>query len=159
MSIYQFQAETIDGQQLSIEQYKGKVLVIVNTASKCGFTPQYEELQRLYETYKEEGLEILGFPSNQFMHQEPGSSLDIHQFCKKNYGVSFPLFNKINVRGKKAHPLFQYLTNQAPGILTASIKWNFTKFLIAKDGHVVKRFAPNTSPAAMEKVIRKQLKE
>lgn len=146
MSVYQFHAETIVGEDKSLEDYNGKVLLIVNTASKCGFTPQFEELQQLYNTYKDKGFEILGFPCNQFNQQDPGTNDEIAQFCQKNYGVTFDMFSKIDVKGKDAHPLFVYLTEQAKGVVTKQIKWNFTKFLIDKNGDVVKRFAPQTKP-------------
>lgn len=146
MSVYQFHAETIVGEEKSLEDYNGKVLLIVNTASKCGFTPQFEELQQLYNTYKDKGFEILGFPCNQFNQQDPGTNDEIAQFCQKNYGVTFDMFSKIDVKGKDAHPLFVYLTEQAKGVVTKQIKWNFTKFLIDKNGDVVKRFAPQTKP-------------
>lgn len=181
MNIYDFKAKTINGKEISLEEYKGKVLIITNTASKCGFTPQYEDLQRLYETYKERGLEILGFPSNQFAEQEPGNDEEIHNFCTMNYGVGFQMFSKIDVRGPNAHPLFNYLTEQAPfkgfdmnhalgKILKSlleekfpetlhgdSIKWNFTKFLIDRTGKVIGRFEPTTSPLDMGKDIEKLL--
>ncbi|WP_042168875.1 glutathione peroxidase [Paenibacillus gorillae] len=181
MSIYQFEAEKITGEKVSLEQYKGKALVIVNTASKCGFTPQYSDLQKVYEEYKEQGLEILGFPSNQFGEQEPGSNSDVQSFCQINYGVSFPLFAKTDVRGEGAHPLFDYLTEQAPfeGFDTTapsgkmlnsfleeklpeflegdSIKWNFTKFLIDREGNVVKRFESTEEPLDMKADIEKLL--
>lgn len=159
MSVYDYQVETIEGSEKELKEYQGKVLIIVNTASKCGFTPQYEGLQKLYEKYHDKGLEILGFPSNQFMNQEPGTNEDINQFCKLNYGVSFPLFGKVNVRGKEAHPLFQYLTSEAKGALIPQIKWNFTKFLIGKDGRVIDRFAPKTPPEKMEEAILEALKK
>lgn len=157
MTVYDFQVETIKGKEQSLDDYKGKVLVIVNTASKCGFTPQYEGLQQLYDLYKEDGLEILGFPSNQFMNQEPGTNEEITQFCNLNYGVSFPMFSKVNVRGKEVHPLFRYLTSEAPGTLTPQVKWNFTKFLISRNGKVVGRFAPQTPPKKMEEAIKNEL--
>lgn len=159
MTVYDFRVETIKGTSKTLDEYKGKVLVIVNTASKCGFTPQYEGLQHLYEKYNEEGLEILGFPNNQFMNQEPGTNEEITQFCSLNYSVSFPMFSKVNVRGKDAHPLFQYLTSEAPGTLIPQIKWNFTKFLISKEGKVVGRFAPKTTPAQMEAAIKQELEK
>lgn len=157
MSLYDFHVTTITGEKESLSTYKGKVLLIVNTASKCGFTPQYQELQDLYQTYHDSGLEILAFPSNQFMQQEPGSNEEIAIFCQTNYQVSFPLFAKTDVRGKEAHPLFQYLTKQASGLITDEIKWNFTKFLVDQQGKVVGRFAPATSPQKIEKDIRKLL--
>lgn len=157
MSIFGYEVETMDGEIKKLEEYKGNVLIIVNTASKCGFTPQFEGLQQLYENYKEEGLEILGFPSNQFMNQEPGTNEEISQFCSLTYGVSFPMFSKINVRGKDAHPLFRFLTDQAPGTFTSHVKWNFTKFLISRDGEVLERFAPKTPPEKMEQAIKQAL--
>jgi glutathione peroxidase len=134
----------------SLADYEGKVLLIVNTASKCGFTPQYAGLQKLYETYQAQGLEILGFPCNQFKGQEPGSEAEIQNFCQVNYGVTFPMFSKIEVNGDNTHPLYAYLKAAAPGALgSKAIKWNFTKFLIGKDGRVIKRFAPNVAPEKM----------
>lgn len=147
MGIYEYHAKTIDGMEVSLEQFKGKVLMIVNTASKCGFTPQYSELQQIYEKYKDKGLVVLGFPCNQFMNQEPGSEEDIKSFCELNYGVTFPMFAKVEVNGSKKHPLFSYLTSQAPGVLgSKAIKWNFTKFLIDQTGKVQKRYAPSIKP-------------
>lgn len=154
MSIYQFSAVTIDGEEQSLSEYEGKVLLVVNTASKCGFTPQYQGLQQLYERYRDQGFVVLGFPSNQFMNQEPGSEDEIQSFCRLNYGVSFPLFAKVDVKGKNSHPLFQYLTKESKGLLTDAIKWNFTKFLIDRTGHVYKRFAPNINPTQIEADIR-----
>jgi len=146
-SVYEFEVTTIMGLPMSMGDYRGKLLLIVNTASECGFTPQYAGLQELYETYHDRGLEILGFPCNQFGKQEPGSSEEIQQFCRGNYGVTFPMFDKIDVNGSSAHPLFKYLKNQAPGVLgTKAIKWNFTKFLVDREGHVLKRFAPSVAP-------------
>lgn len=157
MTVYSFSAETITGEKISLSDYAGKVLLIVNTASQCGFTPQYAELQSLYEKYHDQGFEILAFPCNQFMHQEPGTNQDIQQFCQVNYGVTFPVFAKIDVRGQDAHPLFQYLMEQSPGVLSKQIKWNFTKFLINRQGDVVDRFAPNTTPTKFEADIIKLL--
>ncbi|WP_274654479.1 glutathione peroxidase [Paenibacillus humicola] len=153
-TVYDFEANTITGEPKSLSDYKGKVLLIVNTASKCGLTPQYEGLQALYEQYKGQGLEILGFPSNQFGQQEPGTNEEVQSFCKINYGVTFPLFAKTDVRDETAHPLFAYLTEAAPyqGEDAAesgndnSIRWNFTKFLIGRDGQVVGRFEPRVVP-------------
>ncbi|MCD6287048.1 MAG: glutathione peroxidase [Anaerolineae bacterium] len=146
-SVYEFEATTIMGLPKPIGDYRGKLLLIVNTASKCGFTPQYGGLQELYETYHDRGLEVLGFPCNQFMNQEPGSNEEIRQFCRVTYGVTFPMFDKINVNGPDAHLLFRYLKNQAPGVLgVKAIKWNFTKFLVDREGHVVARFAPSIEP-------------
>ncbi|AIF49946.1 glutathione peroxidase [Pelosinus sp. UFO1] len=159
MNIYDFSVSTADGKQQSMEEYKDKIVLIVNTASKCGFTSQYEELQELYETYREKGVIILAFPCNQFMKQEPGSNLEIQQFCSLNYGVSFPVFGKINVRGKDAHPLFQYLVEQTPSLLGSGIKWNFTKFLVDRKGLIHKRYAPITSPRKIVGDIELLLKE
>ncbi|MDQ8734140.1 glutathione peroxidase [Paenibacillus sp. LHD-38] len=181
MSIYSYELETIKGEQQSMEQYKGKVLIVVNTASKCGFTPQYTDLQKLYGEYKDQGLEILGFPSNQFGEQEPGANSDVQSFCQLNYGVTFPLFDKTDVRDEKAHPLFKYLTEEAPFegfdtsepsgkmlnafldeklphyLLGNSIKWNFTKFLIDREGNVVKRFESTYEPLDMRAEIERLL--
>jgi glutathione peroxidase len=149
-SIYSFSARTLGGEEASLAQYQGKVLLIVNTASECGFTPQYAGLQKVYESYAARGLEVLGFPCNQFGKQEPGDAAQIGAFCEKNYGVSFPMFDKVDVKGPNAHPLFRYLTGEAPGLLgLEAIKWNFTKFLIDRDGNVVKRYAPQTKPEAI----------
>ncbi|MFG6497085.1 glutathione peroxidase [Fictibacillus sp. UD] len=158
MSVYDFPVETIKGEKTSLDSYKGDVLLIVNTASKCGFTPQYQGLQSLYESHKEQGVTVLGFPCNQFGAQEPGTSDEIMEFCELNYGVNFPLFAKVNVNGDDAHPLFKYLAAEAPGILgSKAIKWNFTKFLVDRDGKVVKRFAPTDKPETIEKHIKELL--
>lgn len=178
MSIYDYKANTIKGTEQSLADYKGKVLLIVNTASKCGYTPQYTDLQKLYEQYKAQGLEVLGFPSNQFGEQEPGSNDEVSEFCQINYGVSFPLFEKIEVRDENKHSLFAYLTEQAPfegfdqgttsgkkmhDLFTTrlpeqlegnDIKWNFTKFLIDRDGQVVKRFESPIAPLDIEPEIQ-----
>ncbi|MDC3413157.1 glutathione peroxidase [Aquibacillus sp. 3ASR75-11] len=154
MSVYPFSVATINGEEQSLSDYREKVLLIVNTASKCGFTPQYEGLQRLYDTYKDQGFVVLAFPSNQFMNQEPGSEEEIQTFCQKEYKVTFPMFNKINVRGKEVHPLFDYLTKQAPGLMSNQIKWNFTKFLVNREGYVIKRFAPRIKPDNIEHDIK-----
>lgn len=146
------------GEEISLAQYKEKVLLIVNTASKCGFTPQFSGLQRLYETYNNQGFEVLGFPCNQFGKQDPGSNEDILNFCQSHYAVTFPMFQKIEVKGKHAHPLFKYLTEQAKGVLTSDIKWNFTKFLIDRNGHVIARFAPQTKPEKIERAIEEALR-
>lgn len=159
MSVYTYEAKTIRGADKRLLEYKGHVLLIVNTASKCGFTPQYKDLQELYETYHDQGLEVLGFPSNQFMGQEPGTNEEIEQFCEVNYGVTFPMFAKTDVKGSNAHPLFQYLTKSAPGILSKEVKWNFTKFLVNKKGNVVKRYAPTTNPKNIVKDIERLLAE
>ena len=156
--IYEFSINDAHGKPLSLESFRGKVLLIVNVASKCGFTPQYEGLEKLYETYSGQGLEILGFPCNQFGGQEPGTEQEILQFCTLNFGVKFPLFQKIDVNGKDAHPLFQFLKKEEKGILgTEMIKWNFTKFLVDRDGNVRDRFAPNTTPESLVPEIEKLL--
>ncbi len=181
MNVYDFIANDIDGNLVSLSDYMGKVLLIVNTASKCGFTPQYEDLQKLYDMYQAEGLEILGFPCNQFMEQEPGSNEEIKSFCSLNYGVTFPIFEKVDVNGKFAHPLFKYLKEVAPfegldmshptnKILDSllkekfpeftvgnAIRWNFTKFLVNRDGTVIKRFESSVSPLDLEEEIKKFL--
>ncbi|ASZ65818.1 MULTISPECIES: glutathione peroxidase [Bacillus] len=160
MTVYDFSAKTITGEEKSLKDYKGKALLIVNVASKCGFTPQYKGLQEVYDKYKDQGLEILGFPCNQFGGQEPGTEADITSFCELNYGVNFPMFAKVDVKGDKAHPLYTYMTKQAPGLLgMKAVKWNFTKFLIGKDGKVVGRFAPQTKPVDLEVEIEKVLGE
>ena len=153
MSVYRFSARTITGEEKSLSDYEGRVLLIVNTASRCGFTPQYRELQELYETYRDRGLEILAFPCNQFANQEPGSEEEIQKFCETQYNVTFPLFSKVKVKGPDAHPLFKYLTEKSPGVLGKEIKWNFTKFLVNRRGEVVKRYAPQTSPRRIAKDI------
>ncbi|WP_017811509.1 MULTISPECIES: glutathione peroxidase [Paenibacillus] len=158
MSIYSYTAVSMRGEEVPLEQYKGKTLLIVNTASKCGLTPQFTGLQELYNKFKDQNFEILGFPSNQFANQDPGSDEEISEFCQLNYGVTFPMFQKIDVNGASAHPLFQYLSEQAPGILgSKAIKWNFTKFLIDADGNPIKRYAPKTTPDKIEADIQKQL--
>jgi glutathione peroxidase len=150
-SIYDFEALSIDGKPAHLSTQRGKVLLIVNTASKCGFTPQFAGLEALWEEYRDKGLVVLGFPSNQFGSQDPGTNDEIASFCQLNYGVKFPMMSKVDVNGDKAHPLWKWLTTEAPGILgTKAIKWNFTKFLVGKDGQVVKRFAPNDSPASLK---------
>lgn len=146
MKFYDFKAKKINGQEVSMEDFKGKIVVVVNTASKCGLTPQFKELEELYQGYKDKGVEILGFPCNQFAKQDSGSNEEIHEFCQLNYGVSFNMFEKIDVNGKNAHPLYQYLKNESKGLLSKEIKWNFTKFLIDDQGNVVKRYAPTVSP-------------
>lgn len=153
-SIYEHQVKTIDDRDTTLKEYEGKVLLIVNTASKCGFTPQFEGLERLYETYRDKGFVVLGFPCNQFGGQDPGSDQEIGAFCRKNYGVSFPMHSKIEVNGAGAHPLFVELKEKAPGILgSKAIKWNFTKFLVDRQGRVLERFAPNTKPEELKKKI------
>ena len=155
---YSFNAKSNKGEDIVFEQYKDKVLLIVNTASKCGFTPQYEGLQSLYKKYQEQGLEILAFPCDQFGHQEPGSDQEIQQFCSLNYDVSFPLFKKIEVNGDNTPPLYQFLKEKAPGLFgSKSIKWNFTKFLVNKQGEVLERYAPKTAPEKIEDDIKAAL--
>ena len=157
-TLYDFHAKSLDGRDIDLAQFKGKTVLVVNTASKCGFTPQYEGLEKLYEENKDKGLVILGFPCNQFGKQEPGDASEIGQFCMKNYGVSFPMFEKIEVNGANAHPLYNWLKDEAPGVLgTRNIKWNFTKFLIDKNGTVVERFAPAKKPADLAAPIGKVL--
>lgn len=156
-NIYQFEAELLDGKNKSFADYEGKVLLIVNIASKCGFTPQFAGLEKLYEKYKDQGLEILGFPCNQFGGQDPGTNEQIGDFCQKNYGVHFPMFAKVDVKGPEAHILFRYLTNNSKGILGNGIKWNFTKFLIGKDGTILNRYAPTTKPETLENDIQAAL--
>lgn len=154
---YQFEAESLKGESHSMKDYEGKVVIVVNTASKCGLTPQYEGLEKLYKKYNKEGLEILGFPCNQFGHQEPGELEDIQEFCEMNYGVSFPMYNKVDVNGENAHPIFKYLKSNLGGLFGSKIKWNFTKFIVDKNGNPVKRFAPTTKPEKMEEYIKKLL--
>lgn len=181
MSIYDFKANTIEGKNESLEKFKGKVLIVVNTASKCGFTPQYADLEKIYNQYKDKGLEILGFPCNQFADQEPGNNSEVKTFCEINYGVTFPLYEKTNVRGALANPIFKYLSEEVPfkgfdlnhpsGVLLSGflkekfpeyligngVKWNFTKFLIDREGNVVGRFEPTTEPLDMISEIEKLL--
>jgi glutathione peroxidase len=146
-NVYDFTANSLDGKPVSLRDYAGKVLLIVNTASKCGFTPQYEGLEAMYQKYRDRGLTVLGFPCNQFGAQEPGTAEEIGSFCEKNYGVSFPMFEKIDVNGEGAHPLYRWLKSSARGLLgSEAIKWNFTKFLVDRQGNVVERFAPTTKP-------------
>jgi glutathione peroxidase len=157
-TIYDFEARQIDGKTVPLMNYRGKVLLIVNTASACGFTPQFGGLQELHQSYGDKGLAVLGFPCNQFGAQDPGANDEIAQFCQLNYGVSFPMMAKIDVNGPKADPLYQWLTAEAPGLLgSKAIKWNFTKFLVGKDGHVIKRYAPSAPPAALAKDIESAL--
>ncbi|NLB21362.1 MAG: glutathione peroxidase [Clostridium sp.] len=157
MSIYDYSAEDIDGKIVPMDEYKGKVMLIVNTASKCGFTPQYTGLEKLYEDFKEQDFVVLGFPSNQFKEQEPGSDNDIKSFCEINYGVTFPLFSKVDVNGEDAHDLFKCIRKETKGLLGDSVKWNFTKFLVDRNGQVFKRFAPQTSPDKLVDDIKKLL--
>jgi glutathione peroxidase len=158
MTVHDFSARTIDGEDRKLSDYKGKVLVIVNTASKCGFTPQYEGLEKVFRELKSRDLVVLGFPCDQFGHQEPGDENEIKKFCALNYGVSFPMFAKVDVNGDAAHPLFKHLKNEAPGLLgSRSIKWNFTKFLVDKSGNVVKRYGSRDKPESLVKDIEKLL--
>ncbi len=157
-SAYDFEATSITGQPVKLADLRGKVILIVNTASKCGFTPQFEGLEKLWQARKDQGLVILGFPCNQFGSQDPGSDGDIASFCQLNYGVSFPMMSKVDVNGTGAHPLYQWLVKEAPGILgTKAIKWNFTKFLIGRDGQVLGRYAPTDTPKALDADIAKAL--
>ena len=152
-SIYDFSATTLSGNEVSLKDFEGQVLLIVNTASACGFTPQYKGLEALQKTYGARGFSVLGFPCNQFGGQEPGDAAQIEQFCERNYGVSFPMFAKVEVNGDGAHPLYKYLKDQKTGLLGSSIKWNFTKFLVDRSGKVVARHAPTTTPESLKKEI------
>ncbi len=157
-TVYDFEAQSINGKTVPLKQFKGKVLLIVNTASACGFTPQFGGLEKLHETYGAQGLVVLGFPSNQFGAQDPGSNDEIASFCQLNYGVSFPMMAKIDVNGAQADPLYQWITAEAPGLLgSKAIKWNFTKFLVGRDGQVIKRYAPQDAPAKLAGDIEKAL--
>ena len=157
-TLYDFEATSITGQPVRLDQYRGKVLLIVNTASACGFTPQFGGLEELHKQYGERGLVVLGFPSNQFGRQDPGSNEEIGAFCERNYGVSFPMMAKIDVNGGDAHPLYRWLTAEAPGLLgSKAIKWNFTKFLVGKDGQVLRRYAPQDAPQKLAKDIEAAL--
>ena len=154
---YALSAETIQGKTIDMQAFAGKTIVVVNTASKCGLTPQYEGLEKLHRQYKDKGLVILGFPCNQFGEQEPGTSSEITSFCEVNYGVSFPMFAKVDVNGDQAHPIFKYLKSQLGGFFSKKIKWNFTKFVIDKNGKPVKRFGPTVKPERMESYLQKIL--
>ena len=156
-SIYDFSAKMNNGKDKKLSDYRGKILLVVNTASQCGFTPQYKGLQELYAKYKDRGFEVLGFPCDQFGHQEPGSDEEIKSFCEVNYGVNFPLFSKIDVNGENAHPMYKFLKSEKGGLLGDSIKWNFTKFLVDKKGNVVERYAPTTPPDRIAGDIEKEL--
>jgi len=153
MNIYEYIVDDIDGQEQPLSQYEGKVLLIVNTASKCGFTPQYKDLETLYKKQIDNNFLVLGFPCNQFNSQEPGDEEGIKNFCELNYGVTFPLFSKVDVNGENAHDLFRYLRKETKGLLGDAIKWNFTKFLVDQEGHVIRRYAPTTNPLSIEKDI------
>jgi len=157
-SVYDFEAQQIDGQRVPLAQFRGKPMLIVNTASACGFTPQFAGLEELHRNYGPRGLVVIGFPCNQFGSQDPGSNEEIAQFCQANYGVSFPMMQKIAVNGAQAHPLYQWLTAEAPGLLgSKAIKWNFTKFLLDRDGRVLRRYAPQDAPAKLAKDIEAAL--
>lgn len=159
-TLHDFTADTLEGQPRSLADFRGQVVLVVNVASKCGFTPQYTGLEALWKEYGPKGLAVVGFPCNQFGAQEPGSAEDIRQFCSLTYPVSFPLFAKVEVNGPNAHPVYDFLKAGAPGVLgTEAVKWNFTKFLVAKDGRVVERYAPTTTPAALKADIHKLLAE
>lgn len=158
MSFYDFSAKGMNGKEVNMNNYKGKVVLIVNTASKCGLTPQFKGLEELYQEYKDSGLEILGLPCNQFANQDSGSNDEINEFCQLNYGVTFKMFEKIDVNGENAHPLYKYLKNESKGVFSKEIKWNFTKFLIDTNGNVIKRYAPTTSPLKLKSDIEKLLK-
>ena len=158
MSLYDFQAQSIDGQTVPLSRYRGQVMLIVNTASACGFTPQFTGLEKLHQQYGPQGLAVIGFPCNQFASQDPGSNDEIGAFCQKNYGVSFQMMGKIDVNGPAAHPLYQWLKHEAPGLLgTEGIKWNFTKFLVGRDGRVIQRYAPQDTPEKIAKDIESAL--
>lgn len=158
MKFYELEVKKMNGQVVKMEQYKGNVILVVNTASKCGLTPQFKELEELYQNYHAEGLEILGFPCNQFAKQDSGTNEEIHEFCQLNYGVTFTMFEKIQVNGANAHPLYQFLKQEAKGVFSSEIKWNFTKFLIDRQGNVIKRYAPTVKPSKIEEDIKKLLK-
>jgi glutathione peroxidase len=156
-TIYDFQALSIQGKPAHLSTQRGKVLLLVNTASACGFTPQFKGLEKLWEDYRAQGLVVVGFPSNEFGAQDPGSNEAIASFCEMNYGVSFPMMAKVEVNGTEAHPLWQWLKAQAPGLLGQGVKWNFTKFLVGRDGQVIKRYAPNEAPESLRQDIEAAL--
>lgn len=156
-TLHDFSATAIDGSDIDLSQYEGKAVLVVNTASKCGFTPQYDGLEELYQRYADDGLVVLGFPCDQFGHQEPGDEDEIQEFCKVRFGVSFPLFSKVEVNGESAHPLYRWLRSQKSGLLGDRIKWNFTKFLVAPDGTVVKRYGSTTKPEKIASDVEKVL--
>ncbi|MDR5658567.1 glutathione peroxidase [Serpentinicella sp. ANB-PHB4] len=157
MKFYDFSAKDMYGEEIKMKVYEGKVVLIVNTASQCGLTPQFKELETLYQTYKDKGFEILGFPCNQFANQDRGSNEEIHSFCQINYGVTFKMFEKIDVNGESAHPLFRFLKSESKSLLGSNIKWNFTKFLVDRKGNVVERYAPVTKPLKIKKEIENLL--
>ncbi|MBR1517616.1 MAG: glutathione peroxidase [Bacteroidales bacterium] len=158
-SIYNFKATATNGSEIDFAQFQGKVLMIVNTASKCGFTPQFDGLEKLNQKYKDKGLVIIGFPCNQFAHQDPGTDNEIESFCRLNYGVTFQIMQKIDVNGDNAHPIFKYLRHETRGLFGDKVKWNFTKFLISRDGKSIKRYGPATKPEKMESDIEKLLEQ
>ncbi|MGN7226308.1 glutathione peroxidase [Dietzia maris] len=153
-----FRASLLDGSGKDLSDYAGQVVLVVNTASKCGFTPQYKGLQKLYEEFRDEGFVVLGFPCDQFAHQEPGTDEEIGAFCERNFGVEFPLFSKIEVNGSDAHPLYQWLKSEKSGLLGGRVKWNFTKFLVGRDGHVIDRFGPNRKPEDLREAVEAALR-
>lgn len=157
MNIYDIEIGNTNKETTTLEQYKGKVLLIVNTASKCGFTPQFEDLEKLYIKYKDQGLEILGFPCNQFLNQDPGSDEEIHSFCQVNYGVTFKMFSKVKVKGKEQHELFKHLVEKAPVFTNKKVKWNFEKFLVSRSGEVVNRYRSGVKPFSIEEDILKEI--
>lgn len=157
MNFYDFKAVKMNGEEVSMKEYEGKVVLIVNTASKCGFTPQLEGLESMYKKYKDRDFVVLGFPCNQFGKQDPGNNKEISEFCLINYGVTFPMFQKVEVNGDKAHPLFKFLKNEAPGVIGNNIKWNFTKFLVDKDGSIINRYASAKKPESIERDIENYL--
>lgn len=159
MGFYEFIAKDIFGEEIDMQRYKGKVVLVVNTASKCGFTPQFKGLEALFQQYSDKGFEILGFPCNQFAEQDPGSNAEIQNFCQLNYGVTFTMFEKIDVNGDNTHPLYKFLKSQQKSLIGERIKWNFTKFLIDKNGNVVKRYAPSKAPSRLKVDIEKLLNE
>jgi glutathione peroxidase len=156
--VYSYTARALDGSEVKLDKYKGDVLLIVNTASKCGFTPQFEGLEKLHKDYSARGLKVLGFPCNQFGNQDPGDNAEIGAFCQHNYGVDFQMFEKIEVNGQHAHPLFNYLKKRSPGLLVPDIKWNFTKFLVDRSGNEIKRYAPAVTPEELKHDIEEMLK-
>jgi glutathione peroxidase len=158
-TVYDYQAELLDGREVRLEDFRGTVLLIVNTASQCGFTPQYEGLEKLYRAHRDSGFTVLGFPCNQFGQQEPGTAQQIGSFCERSYNVSFPIFAKVEVNGEGAHPLYRFLKKEQPGLLgTEGIKWNFTKFLVDRQGHVKARFAPRVTPEQLAEPVERLLK-
>ncbi|WYP27602.1 glutathione peroxidase [Alkalihalobacillus sp. FSL W8-0930] len=158
MSVYDFSVKSSKGEEIQLSKYEGKALLIVNTATKCGFAPQFDGLEKLHQEYADQGFEVLGFPCNQFMNQEPVEDDEMENVCKVNFGVSFPLFAKVDVNGSDAHPLYQYLKKEKKGTIGSDVKWNFTKFLVNQQGEVIERFAPTTKPEKIEPEIKKLLK-